>query len=128
MRPAAALLFNARATQPSVMHRQEVAIARVEIDAAGRLCVMPAHGSFEFIYRSATEIHWDASRRCLYGPARAELSPGQWFLQVLTAVRSEYGTILVLTAATEWHNVSAATQQEVEHGAAAAKEGSVSTR
>jgi hypothetical protein len=44
--------------------------------------VRPANATFPYIYREAMEVHWDADRRCLYGPKPREWSYIDWFKQI----------------------------------------------
>ena len=83
----------------------EDAIAEVGIDGQDRLYVRPATTSFEYIYRSAMEIHWDADHKRLYGPLPKEWSYIQWFNQILAATADEYGIRLKLDPTTVWSNV-----------------------
>jgi len=81
-------------------------IAKVLIDDKGRLCVAPESEEFAHIFRSAMEVHWDNQDKCLYSPNPREWSYERWFQQIIAAVRVEYGCALVLTAHTQWDNIS----------------------
>jgi len=81
-------------------------IREIKINSRGRLQVVPFKQNFEFIYRSATEIHWDNKENCLYAPEKMkDWSYVDWFKQILNAVRSEYGYILCIVKETNWINV-----------------------
>jgi hypothetical protein len=87
-------------------------IDAVGIDDNGSLWVKPASSNFRFIYRTATEVHWDEGRRCLCTPKPRDWSYARWFSQIITAVREEYRTELRIAPTTAWLNVDSALQQE----------------
>jgi hypothetical protein len=80
-------------------------IAEIQIDSAGRLCVLPMSTSFEQIYRAAMQVHWDNVGKYLYSPSPGEWSYERWFQQILAAVKEEYGSVLTITPETRWRNV-----------------------
>ena len=86
-------------------------IAELEIDASGRLYVVPTDREFPHIYREAMEVHWDPVRRALYAPAPRVWSYARWFQQILDAAR-EQGCELQLAPSTEWSNIDACTKAE----------------
>ena len=88
-------------------------IAKVLIDAEGRLCITPSTESFPLIYRSAMEVHWDAPGKFLYSPMPREWSYSQWFTQIIGAVRDEYGFLLLITPQTDWGNIPADVKTEI---------------
>ena len=88
-------------------------IAEVGIDEDGQLYVRPSVTSFEYIYRTATEVNWDASKRRLSGPKPREWTYVDWFKQIVMAAADEYGTALKLTSDTEWSNVPAPLQAQI---------------
>ncbi|WP_430540609.1 hypothetical protein [Pseudoxanthomonas sacheonensis] len=81
-------------------------IAELEIDATGKLYVVPTGWEFPYIYREAMEVQWDPARRALYAPAPREWSYARWFQQVLDAAR-EQGCELQLASSTKWSNIDA---------------------
>jgi hypothetical protein len=81
------------------------AIARIEIDAEGRLHVIPESASFPFIWREAMEVHWDEARQSLYAPPPRSWSRGRWLRQILDAAR-EQGWTLSVTGETAWAGVA----------------------
>ena len=87
-------------------------IVRVEIDADGRLHVVPSLESFPYIYREAMEVHWDTERRSLYGPPPREWSRARWLRQILDAAR-EQGCELTITDETEWVGVESAVRAKL---------------
>jgi hypothetical protein len=80
-------------------------IAEIQIDSAGRLCVLPMSASFQHIYRAAKQVHWDDAGKYLYSPTPGEWSYVRWFQQILAAVKEEYGFVLTITPETRWRNV-----------------------
>jgi hypothetical protein len=88
-------------------------IVGVEIDDEGRLLVTPAVRTFDFIFRSAMEVHWDPIRRCLFSPKPREWTYPMWFRQIVAAAADEYGVRLRLTEQTAWTNVPADLQSEM---------------
>jgi hypothetical protein len=88
-------------------------IALVEIDAGGRLCVSPTSASYPFVYRAASEVHWDSHSKYLYSPAPREWSYTRWFRQILDAVKSEYGVTLTFTPQTLWRNIDEPLKSEI---------------
>ena len=79
-------------------------IAHVEIDAAGRLHVVPRTQAFPYIWREAMEVAWDPERNSLRSPKPREWSYAQWYVQLLEAARQQ-GVHLAPTASTAWGNV-----------------------
>lgn len=89
------------------------AIAEVGIDEEGRLYVRPSTTSFEMVWRAAMEVHWDASRRRLFGPKPREWTYVDWFSQILAAA-ADGCTQLRLTPDTDWSNVPDSLRAEIE--------------
>ncbi|MDO8939709.1 MAG: hypothetical protein Q7U98_11165 [Methylicorpusculum sp.] len=80
-------------------------IAQIEIDAAGRLCLTPEIGEFEHVYRAAIEVYWDKDGRFLYSPKPNKRTYIEWFVQIVAAVKGEYGCDLKVTGATQWKQI-----------------------
>jgi hypothetical protein len=89
-------------------------IAEVGIDEAGRLYVRPTSTSFDYIYRAAMEVNWDAATRRLFSPKPREWPYVDWFKQIMAAAADEYGTALRVTPHTGWTNVPADLRAEIE--------------
>jgi hypothetical protein len=87
-------------------------IAKIEIDADGKLHIVPATSSFPYIYREAMEVHWDAGRRSLYSPKPRDWSYCRWLQQIIAAAR-EQGVSLNLSPTTEWLNIDPAAKAEL---------------
>ena len=94
-------------------------VARIEIDAAGRLLVAPASETFPYMWREAMEVHWDDARAALYAPPPRKWSRARWLRQVLDAARAQ-GVVLRVTGRTEWVGVApndrAAMTEEAQTG------------
>ncbi|MBA3493906.1 MAG: hypothetical protein H0T87_07295 [Gammaproteobacteria bacterium] len=86
-------------------------IAELEIDATGKLHVVPSTRAFPCIYREAMEVHWDAARHSLHSPTPREWSYSRWFQQILSAAR-EQGCELKLAASTQWLNIDPGVKAE----------------
>ncbi len=80
-------------------------ITEIAIDDSGRLTVKPDKQKFERIYRTALEVHWDSKKERLYSPKPGEWTYLDWYKQIISAVESEYGRKLVLTAETKWTDI-----------------------
>jgi hypothetical protein len=89
-------------------------IVEVAIDNSGRLIVKPRKQTFEFIYRSAMEVHWNDTKQCLYSPRPREWTYFDWYKQIIYSVESEYGYKLVLSDKTKWINVYDSLKEEIE--------------
>ena len=60
-------------------------VAEIGIDPEGRLYIRPYESSFEFIYREAMEVHWDADTRRLISPKPRQWTYVDWFRQIISA-------------------------------------------
>ena len=81
-------------------------INEIKIDQAGRLLVFPEGQKFQFIWRSAKEVHWDDKGLFLYSPKPREWSYFNWYTQIVGAVKSEYGIDLLPQKDTIWSDIS----------------------
>jgi len=88
-------------------------IEQVEIEQQGRLCVTPASGDFEMVYREAMEVYWDRDQRFLFSPIPREMTYPQWFSQIVLAVEYQNGVKLALTEHTRWIGVSESLRAEM---------------
>jgi hypothetical protein len=94
-----------------------VPIQEVAIDAGGSIEVMPRIApaeDFEQIYRAAMGVRWQPTRRALVPHETQGASPEWWFRQIVSAVQSEYGQLLVLQPDTKWTNVSPDTRRAIQ--------------
>ena len=57
------------------------------------------------IWRSATEVHWDTTMKCLFSPKPRGWSYYQWYGHIVDIVRDEYGCNLSVTDHTKWVNI-----------------------
>ena len=87
-------------------------VAEVEIDADGKLHVVPSSRAFPYIYREAMEVHWDPARRSLFSPAPREWSYSRWLQQILAAAH-EQDCELEFSANTKWINVDPGVKAEL---------------
>lgn len=92
----------------------EEPIIKVWLDEHGRLFVQPAEMQFEFIYRTAAGINWDARQRALFNSELRDWSPVQWFEQILKAAASEYNVALRTGPLTKWAGLTPRLQAEIE--------------
>jgi hypothetical protein len=87
---------------------REIPIKVIQIDAAGYLRVypdLPPAEAFDFIWRSATGVRWNAVGRFLTSVEQDHSKHAEWFRRVLDAVRSEYACELTTSSETQWANV-----------------------
>ena len=96
------------------MSRRCERIAEVGIDAEGSLYIVPANANFPFVHRAAMQVGWDEGRRRLFSPRPVQMSYGDWFGHVLSAVASEYGVALEIRRETAWINMPLALKAEIE--------------
>jgi integron cassette Hfx-like protein len=87
-------------------------IAEVEIDADGKLHVVPSSHAFPYIYREAMEVHWDPVRRSLFSPALRDWSYSRWLQQILAAAH-EQDCELEFWANTKWLNIDSGVKAEL---------------
>ena len=80
-------------------------IKKIWIDNQYRLCVKPQKETYEQIYRSAMDVHWNQEKCYLYTPSNSSRSPFEWFNQIVLAVKTEYGSQLYITEETQWENI-----------------------
>lgn len=78
---------------PSEAEMQDETIAEVGVDEEGRPYVRPSAMSFDYIYRAAMEVHWDAVEGRLFSPKPREWTYTQWFAQIVAAAADEYGVV-----------------------------------
>lgn len=89
-------------------------IKEISIDSTGRLCIVPLKEKFPYIYRSATEVHWDDKGGFLYAPSNLNgVSHSDWFKQIVSAVKSEYGCLLYISKNTMWTNIPAEITEQI---------------
>ena len=89
-------------------------ISMVEIDAEGRLHLVPESCSFPYIYREAMEVHWDTERCSLYSPKPRKWDYERWFSQILEAAK-EQGVDLNITETTRWRNITNVLKEAICH-------------
>jgi len=89
-------------------------ILKVELDAEGRLHLVPESRSFPYIYREAMEVHWDAERCSLYSPIPRKWGYERWFSQIREAAK-EQGVDLKIAETTQWQNIPSDLKEEICH-------------
>jgi len=80
-------------------------IVEIGIDEQGKVFVKPETKIFEFIWRDASAIRWDETKKILYSPKAGELTHYDWYREILLATKGEYGCQLILTEKTQWTNI-----------------------
>lgn len=93
---------------------QHEAIAKIEINEDGRLCIWPNETRFDLIYRTATEVHWDRNDKFLYSPKPREWSYLDWFKHIVGIVEENYDLALRTTASTDWSNIEPELKASIE--------------
>ncbi len=85
-------------------------ILEISIDAKGRLLVKPEKEAFSLIYRTASEIHWNADSKVLYTPKPREWSYADWYEHLIQTIE-ETGCVLTVSEYTKFVNV----QKQIEY-------------
>lgn len=88
-------------------------IVEIGIDKAERLYVKPTSTDFSHIYRAAMEVHWCPEQKLLYSPKPREWSYFDWYRQIHSAAKDEYGIFLVITENTQWVGIAAELKNEI---------------
>jgi len=89
---------------------RQVPIQRMHLDANGRLRLQPDElpdGGYEWIYRDASSVRWDADKQELYMLEVPGFTPEREFNQIISAVQREYGQNLLLTDSTVFAGIPA---------------------
>lgn len=81
-------------------------ILEIGIDDTDRLFIKPESERFTFIYRTATEVHWNSNGLFLYSPKPREWTYFDWFKQITDVTERECSCKLILTDQTVWTNIS----------------------
>lgn len=90
-------------------------ILEIGIDNWERLYILPDRMRFQYIYRSATEVHWDDNIGVLYSPKPREWSYLDWYKHMINVVQTEYEIDLKLTKNTRWVNIAPNLQDQIMH-------------
>jgi len=80
-------------------------ILEIGIDSQERLYIKPKSARFDLIYRTATEVHWDASGLFLFSPKPREWAYLDWYKHIADVVNNECGYRLILCDETTWANI-----------------------
>ena len=90
-------------------------ISEIGIDTLERLYVKPEKEKFTMIYRTATEVHWDASGGYLHSPKPREWSYLKWYQHITSVILSECNVQLTITDSTQWSNIDAALTEQIRN-------------
>ncbi len=88
-------------------------ILEIGIDSQERLYIKPKSAHFDLIYRTATEVHWDAGGLFLFSPKPREWTYLDWYKHIVDVVNKECSYKLVLTEKTIWTNIPDDLKQEI---------------
>lgn len=88
-------------------------ILEIGIDDQERLYIKPEKERFTLIYRSATEVHWDAIGMFLYSPKPREWSYFNWYKHIVSVALDEYRFKLKLAPGTNWINIPEELKTEI---------------
>ena len=88
-------------------------IKEVTIDDSGRLCIFPEIEKFIYIYRTATEVHWDNKGMFLYSSKPREWSYLDWYKHIINVVKNECYCNLSLTKNTLFTNIAEILKKEI---------------
>ncbi|WP_414692250.1 hypothetical protein [Pedobacter sp. CFBP9032] len=80
-------------------------IIEICIDSQERLCIKPSTARLVLIYRTATEVHWDANGHFLFSPKPREWTYLDWYIHINEVVSNECHYKLVLSDETIWTNI-----------------------
>tara|TARA_B100000787_G_C16060704_1_gene235422 strand:+ start:331 stop:633 length:303 start_codon:yes stop_codon:yes gene_type:complete len=88
-------------------------IISIEIDKQFRLNIKPKSVSFNMIYRTATEVHWNTKSNTLYSPKPRDWTYLEWFKHILKVTKEECYCELNITEQTEWINIPNELKKEI---------------
>jgi hypothetical protein len=80
-------------------------ILEIGIDDQERLYIKPEKENFNLIYRTATEVHWDAKGLFLYSPKPRDWSYLNWYKHITNVTEVECNCRLTITDETKWTNI-----------------------
>ena len=85
-----------------------VFVENIKINEKNVLSIKPQNVCFAMIYRSAMGVHWDNENTCLYfiSPVEQASDILNAYMQIILAVKEEYGKILNLHIDTIYENIS----------------------
>ncbi|WP_158010831.1 hypothetical protein [Hymenobacter lapidarius] len=90
-------------------------IEEIGIDEHGRLFIRPLNHHFPMIWRSGTEVHWDAKQLFLHSPKPREWSYLDWYKHIISVVKEGDGGNCELCpiGSTLWTNVPTELQRQI---------------
>ena len=80
-------------------------ISKVAIDPSGELRICTDNEEFHLAWKSHIAAKTEPKHRYLFSPKPADWTDCDWFLHMLSVVRSDCGVDLVLDGNTAWENV-----------------------
>jgi hypothetical protein len=94
---------------------QRCAVSRIEVEPSGRLLVAPSGegGRYEYVYREANGLRWDAHARAFYAYEPSKWAAGELVLHIASTLRQAIGVELYLAENTEWVNVPSPVRHEI---------------
>ncbi len=93
-----------------------VSIEEIAIGPEGRLFVTPAlppDKDYQFIWRDASSVRWDAGSRCLFVLDIDGFDEVDYFRQIVAAVKNEYGDDLVTWPGTVFNGLPEPVRQRI---------------
>jgi len=93
----------------------DVFIEKISQNKEGILFIKPKGYSFSMIYRSAMGVQWDENTKSLYHNPTKDWDAIQWYKQILSAVKSEYGAELKVCSKTIYENIDEKTKTVIKH-------------
>jgi hypothetical protein len=88
-------------------------IKEIKIDDLERLCIFPEKERFLYVWRTATEVHWDEKQSCLYSPKPREWSYFEWYKHIINVAKKECYCDLLLTKDTLWTDIPTLLKEQI---------------
>ena len=96
---------------------EKIKITEIAVLKTGEVSVTPIinwNDIFQFIYRTATGVVWNESNQSFMSPVPRDWSLFDWYKNIVGSVTSEMGVLLIVTSDTQWRNVPAYLQKQIE--------------
>lgn len=88
-------------------------IIEIGIDDLERLYIKPKVQKFTLIYRTATEVHWDAKNSFLYSPKPKDWTYLDWYKHITKVTKDECSCELLLNDNTIFININSDLKNEI---------------
>jgi hypothetical protein len=75
----------------------------------------PGDPTYEFVYRAAAGVYWDATMRGFRSTPLRDWSASRWYAHIVAAVQSELGVRLKLGNDLAWGNLSQAERDDISN-------------